>query len=231
MDQFVKEALQNPAVVSQFGIWKLLAALTLTSFLCLVLAYFYRESHRGLSYSVSLTHTLIIMGVTISLIMVIIGSNIARAFALVGALSIIRFRNPVKDSRDVGFIFMAMAIGMATGTGFYLYAVVFTLFASALVYFMHRFEIGAKTTNEVLLRVHLPENLDYHSIFNDVFYRCLHDHSLLSVETVRGGTLLELVYAVQFKKNVREAEFLDGLRVINGNNKVALFTGHENVIV
>jgi len=231
MDELIRESLQNPAMVSQFGVWKLLAALTLTLFLCLVLAYFYRETHRGLSYSVSLTHTVIIMGVTISLIMVIIGSNIARAFALVGALSIIRFRNPVKDSRDVGFIFMAMAIGMATGTGFYLAAVVFTLFACAMVYFLYRFNVGAKTINELLLRVHLPENLDYHSIFNDVFFRSLHDHSLLSVETVRGGTLLELVYAIQFKKDVREAEFLDELRAINGNNKVALFTGQENVNV
>ena len=229
MDEFIKESLRNPAIVSQFGIWKLVVALTLTLFLCLVLSYFYRETHRGLSYSVSLVHTFIIMGVTISLIMVIIGSNIARAFALVGALSIIRFRNPIKDSRDVGFIFMAMAIGMATGTGFYLYAVVFTIFACAMVYLMHRFDIGAKTTNEVLLRLHLPENLDYHSIFNDVFFRSLHDHSLLSVETIRAGTLLELVYAIQFKKGVREAEFLDELRAINGNNKIALFTGQENV--
>jgi hypothetical protein len=231
MDEFIKESLQNPGLVSQFGIWKLLAALTLTFFLCLLLTYIYRETHRGLSYSVSLVHTFIIMGVTISVIMVIIGSNIARAFALVGALSIIRFRNPVKDSRDVGFIFMAMAIGMATGTGFYLYAVIFTLFVCVMVFFLYRFDIGAKTIHEVLLRVHLPESLDYHSVFNDVFFKSLHDQSLLSVETVRSGTLLELVYAIQFKKGVREAEFLDALRAINGNNKVALFIGQENVNV
>src|SRR5512145_2556108 len=123
MDELIQESLRDPAMVGQFGVWKLLIALTLTLFLCVGLAYFYRETHRGLSYSASFTHTIIIMGVTISLIMVLIGSNIARAFALVGALSIIRFRNPVKDARDVGFIFMAMAIGMATGTGFYLAAV------------------------------------------------------------------------------------------------------------
>ncbi|MGH7768501.1 MAG: DUF4956 domain-containing protein, partial [Candidatus Binatia bacterium] len=113
MDELINEALQNPAAVSQFGIWRLLAALSVTLFLCLILTYFYRETHRGVSYSLSLAHTMIIMGVTICVIMVIIGSNIARAFALVGALSIIRFRNPVKDARDVGFLFMAMAIGMA----------------------------------------------------------------------------------------------------------------------
>jgi hypothetical protein len=231
MDQLIRESLQNPAIGGQFEIWKLLAALALSVLLNLVLAYFYRETHRGLSYSASFTHTIIIMGVTVSLVMWIIGSNIARAFSLVGALSIIRFRNPVKDPRDVGFIFMAMAIGMATGTGFYLAAVAFTFFVCAMVYFMQRFDVGAKTIHEVLLRVHLPESLDYHSIFNDVFFKSLHDHSLLSVETVRGGTLLELVYSIQFKKGVRVPEFLDELRTINGNNKVALLTGQENVNV
>src|SRR5262245_66227945 len=117
MDELIRESLQHPAVAGQFGIWKLLAALTLTLFLCLVLTYFYRETHRGLSYSVSLTHTIIIMGVTISVIMVIIGSNIARAFALVGALSIIRFRSSVEDARDVGFILLATSAVIGTSTG------------------------------------------------------------------------------------------------------------------
>ncbi len=231
MDELIKEALQGPAVGGAFEVWKLLAAVALSFFLCLVLAYFYRETHRGLSYSVSFTHTMIIMGVTVSLVMWIIGSNIARAFALVGALSIIRFRTAIKDPRDVAFIFMTMAIGMATGTGFYMEAVAFTLFACAMVYFLKRFNIGAITTHEVLLKVHLPEHLDYHFVFNEIFFRYLQDHSLLSVETIRGGTLLELVYAIQFKKGVREGEFLNELRVINGNTKVALLTGQENVNV
>ncbi len=80
-----------------------------------------------------------------------------------------------------------------------------------------------------MLKVHLPENLDYHSILNDVFFKYLRDHSLVSVETIRGGTLLELVYAIQFKKSVKEAQFLNDLRAINGNNKVALLTGQENI--
>jgi hypothetical protein len=231
VEQWIREAMQGPTVTGQLDIWSLLIALTLSFFLCLVVAYFYRETHRGLSYSTSFAHTTIIMGVTVALIMWVIGSNIARAFALVGALSIIRFRNAVKDSRDVAFIFMAMAIGMTTGTGFYLAATVFALFACGMVYFLHRFEIGAMTSQEVLLKVHLPEHLDYHHVFNDIFFRYLHEHSLLSVETIRGGTMLELVYAIQFKKGVREGEFLDELRVLNGNNKVALLTGQESINV
>lgn len=231
MDELIKDMLQGPTVVGIIGIWQILAGLMLSFFLSMIVVYFYRETHQALSYSTSFVQTMIIMGVTVSIIMVIIGSNIARAFALVGALSIIRFRTAVKEPRDVAFIFMTMAIGMATGTGFYLAAVVFTIFGCAMVYFLYRFNIGSMTTQEVLLKIHLPENLDYHSVLNNIFFKYLREHSLISVETIRGGTLLELVYAIQFKSRTDEVEFLGELRTINGNNKVALLTGQQNINV
>ncbi len=231
MDELMKEALRGTAVHGGFGVWQMVVALVLAFLLCMAIAYFYRETHRGLSYSVSYVHTMILMGVTVSIIMLIIGSNIARAFALVGALSIIRFRTAIKEPRDVAFIFITMAVGMATGTGFYLAAVVFTVFVCAMIYFLFRFDVGSATSGELLLKVHLPENLDYHRVFNEVFIEHLRDHSLISVETIRGGALLELVYSIQFKERVDEAAFLNALRAINGNNKVALMVGQENVNV
>lgn len=230
MDQFIQESLQGTALGGGFQLWEMIAALLLSFFLSLIIAYVYRETHQGVSYSVSLVHTMIIMSVTIALIMLIIGSNVARAFALVGALSIIRFRNAIKESRDVAFIFMTMAVGMAAGTGFYLAAVVFTLFVSAMVFFLHRFDIGASSSREVLVKLHLAEFVDYHSAFDEIFYRYLQEHSLLSVETIRGGTLLELVYSVQFRKGADESKFLDELRAIAADGRVSLLTGYENVI-
>ena len=232
MDQLINEALRDTSSVGgQPGLYELLIALALSFFLSLVLAYVYRQTHQGLSYSVSFVHTMVIMAVTVSVIMMIIGSNIARAFSLVGALSIIRFRTAIKDPRDVAFVFAVMAVGMACGTGFYLIAVVFTLFLSPAVFFLYRFQIGSMPTSEVLLKVHLPENLDYHTAFNDVFYEFLMDQTLLSVESIHGGTLLELVYSIHFKRDAREGAFLDGLRNVNGNNKVVLLTGAQNVNV
>lgn len=231
MDELIKEALRGGAVEGGIEIWRVFMALSASTVLCLILAYFYRVTHSGLSYSVSFLHTMVIMGVTVSLIMIIIGSNIARAFALVGALSIIRFRTAIKDPRDVAFIFMTMAVGMACGTGFYLAGGVFALFASALIYFLHRFDVGQMTTREVLLKVHLPENLDYHRAFNDLFQRFLTEHSLLSIETIRGGTLVELVYSVELRPDEDDVAFMNELRAINGNNKVALLSGRENVNV
>jgi len=231
LDQLINESLRDTGPGGTFDLWTLLVALTSSFLLALLLAYVYRQTHRGLSYSVSFVHTMVIMAVTVSVIMMIIGSNIARAFSLVGALSIIRFRSAIKDPRDVAFIFAAMAVGMACGTGFFVTAAVFTLFVSPVVYFLYRFDIGAMSASEVMLKVHLPENLDYHTALNEIFFRFVRDHALLSVETIQGGTLLELVYSLQFKEKASETAFLDALRAANGNNKVVLLTGAQNVVV
>jgi uncharacterized membrane protein YhiD involved in acid resistance len=228
VDEFLR---QLTAGGDTFGLWETIIALSLSFGLCLILAYMYRQSHRGLSYSVSFVHAMIILGVTVSVIMLIIGSNIARAFTLVGALSIIRFRNPIKDSRDVAFIFMAMAIGMSVGTGFYLTAVVFTVFASFMVYSLTRFEIGSTSSREMLLKVHLPADMDYHSAFNEIFYRSLREHALLSVESLQDGGVLELVYSIEFKPATDEAGFLATLRGVTQGRKVALLTGQESIDV
>jgi hypothetical protein len=231
VDELIREMMQSGAAGGGFQLWEAMLALSLAFFLCLIIAYFYRVTHQGLSYSVAFVHTMVIMGVTVSIIMLIIGSNIARAFALVGALSIIRFRNAVKDSRDVAFIFITMAIGMATGTGFYLAAVVFTLFISAMVFFLYRFDVGAAKTREILLKLHLPEGEDYGTAFDGVFLKHLRDHSLLSVETIRDGAMIELVYSVELKRGTDERTLLDELRGVTSGGRVSLLPGHENVVL
>lgn len=228
MDEFLRQAAGTG---DAFGPWEVLAALILSFALCLMLAYFYRQSHRGLSYSVSFVHAMIILGVTVSVIMLIIGSNIARAFTLVGALSIIRFRNPIKDSRDVAFIFVAMAVGMSVGTGFYLTAIIFTLFACFMAYALTRFNIGSTTRREMLLKVHVPETVDYHTAFGELFYRDLREHALLSAEPLRDNGKTELVFSIEFKPRTDEARFLADARKVVGDGRVALLTGQERIDV
>jgi uncharacterized membrane protein YhiD involved in acid resistance len=228
MDQLFGQAAGGP---DAFGIGEVIIALFLSFALCLMLAFFYRQSHRGLSYSVSFVHAMIIMGVTVSVVMLIIGSNIARAFTLVGALSIVRFRNPVKDSRDVAFIFVTMAIGMAVGTGFYVMAVVFTLFACFMVYSLSRFEIGTTSRQEVLLKVHVPQTANFDTLFNALFYQHLREHALLSVEPLREHGEIELVYSLEFKPRTDRAAFLNEVRRLAGGGRVALLTGEANLDV
>lgn len=210
---------------------RLLVALGSSLFCALILAYVYRQTHRGLSYSVSFVHSMIIMAVTVTIIMEIIGSNVARAFSLVGALSIIRFRTAIKDPRDVAFLFMTMAVGMACGTGFFKSAITFTLFAIPMVFFLHKWQIGAMPTTEMLFKAQLPEGSDYAKMFGEVFYKLLSEHSLLSIETIQGGSRLELVYSIQPKAGVKEGELLEELRKAAGGGKVTLIVGQQNVNV
>ena len=109
------------------------------------LAAVYRFTHRGTSYSQSFAQTLVLMGMVTALIMSIIGSNIARAFSLVGALSVIRFRNALKETRDVGFMFLAMAVGMACGTRFYMLAIASGATLAAVLVLMFKLDLFAKT--------------------------------------------------------------------------------------
>lgn len=219
------------AVGGDITVWQALTALGLSFFLALVLAYVYRQTHRGVSYSVSFVHSMVLMAVTVSLIMIVIGSNIARAFSLVGALSIIRFRTAIKEPRDVAFLFATMAIGMAAGTGFYDLAILFTLFVAPVTYFLYRFRIGAQPTSEVLLKVQIAGDQDHRTVFQDVFYRHLSDHALLSIETIQGGAALELVYSIHVKPEVGESELMSALRNVNGARKVVLLSGAQNVDV
>lgn len=203
---------------------------TILSFLLsLVIARVYQVTYKGVSYTQSYVHTLVMMSMIVAIIMLIIGSNIARAFALVGALSIVRFRNAVKDTRDVGYIFFAMAVGMACGTRFYLLAVIATLIISFILWGMFILNLFAKDIREQILKIRLPGDMRYDRLFDSVFARYLNRFSLIAVETVQAGTLTELIYGVELKKQTDAQAFMNELRQLNDNNKVALITGYHEV--
>ena len=148
LDQLFRD--QEPYL---FTFADVLLAMTVSMLLAYVFVLVYRSTHRGTSYSQSFIHTVFIMAVATSIIMMIIGSNIARAFSLVGALSIIRFRTAVKDARDTGFLFAAMVAGMGCGTQFYMPAIAFTFFISALILVLHIYEFGKKEKLDNIVRI------------------------------------------------------------------------------
>jgi hypothetical protein len=197
--------------------------------LALVIAWVYKSTYTGVAYTQSYVHTLILMTMVVAVIMLIIGSNIARAFALVGALSLVRFRNAVKDTRDVGYIFYAMAIGMAVGTRFYLLAAVGTIIISFILWGMVSLNLFAKDIKEQILKIRLPGDMNYETLFDSIFARYLNRFNLIAVETVQAGAQTELVYGVEFKRESQTQAFLNELRQLNDNNKVALITGHHEV--
>jgi len=204
-------------------------ALALSFVLSLAVAAIYRMTHRGVSYSQSYAHTLVIMCMVIAIIMMIVGSSIARAFSLVGALSIIRFRNAVKETRDIGFIFLVMAIGMACGTRFYTLAATATLSLCSVILLLYRANLFGKANASRILCVRLPGDRDHESALQPVFARYLDESNLISLESVGGGTLQELVYSVVLKSSTEPRKLIETLRGVNENQKVSLVLGQQEI--
>ena len=214
-------------LTSEFTVLDVVLVLTLSFLTSAFIGWIYQRTHRGTSYTQSFVLTLVMNGMIVALVMMIVGSNIARAFSLVGALSIIRFRNAVKETRDVGFIFFTMAIGMAIGTRFYLLGLVAALVISLVVVLMTRLDWFAREMSSQILSVQVPNDIPYDNTFDRAFLRYTNVAELISAGSVHNGTLTELVYSVGMKKSNQVGEFLAEIRNLNGNNKVTLIAGYN----
>jgi uncharacterized membrane protein YhiD involved in acid resistance len=228
----IKEVISRLAVINSTGaIFEITLTLFMGLILGLIISYTYQKTHKGFLYSQEFAHNLIIVCIIISLIISVIGTNIARAFSLAGALSIIRFRSSVQTPRDIAFIFFAMGAGLACGAGLFLPAIIFVVLLSLFI-------VGIQLTNFVkekidikVLKITLPESLNYEGLFDDIMSKYMIDKELQSARTINGGTVYELVYFVKLKKEISEKEMLDELRTRNGNFNISIMKNlPENII-
>lgn len=173
-------------------------------------------------YSQNFSLTLIIITTVIAIIVLLIGSNIARAFSLAGAFSIIRFRSAPGDPKDISYVLFSMAAGLSCGVGLFGYAAFFTIFLCLLMFILSLFNIGAKKVSQKLLKITIPEDLDYEGAFDDLFTRYTKGHELIKVKTTDLGSLFELVYTITMDDKISQKEFLDSLRCRNGNLNIIL---------
>ncbi len=174
------------------------------------------------SYGHSFTLTMIVLPVIVAIIILLIGSNIARAFSLAGAFSIIRFRSAPGDPKDIAFVLFTMAAGLACGVGAFGYAVLFTLVLCALMFVLKAVKFGTRKASQKQLKVTIPENLGYEEAFAEVFNMFDIAYELNKVRTTELGSLYELVYTITIKDNTNQKEFLDAIRCRNGNLDITL---------
>jgi len=214
-------------LTSEFSVVDMVLVMVLSFVLSAFVGWIYKITHRGTSYTQSFVFTLVLNGMIVALVMLIVGSDIARAFSLVGALSIIRFRNAVKETRDVGFIFFTMAIGMAVGTRFYLLAVVAAIVISLVILLMTRFNWYAREMSSQILRIQIPDGAPFDTLFDRAFVRYTSTLELISVDSVHSGMMTELTYSIGMKKSNQIQEFIAEIKNLNGNNKVTLIAGYN----
>lgn len=211
-----------------FSVTEVVINLLLSFFLCAWIGWIYQITHRGASYTQSFVQTLVLNGMIVAIVMLVVGSNIARAFALVGSLSIIRFRNAVKETRDVGFIFFTMAIGMAIGTKFYLLAAIATVMITLIILIMTRFNWYARRVVSQILKIQIPNDAQFDTLFDNIFVKYTSQSELISVDAAHSGMLTELTYSVGLKKPNQMQEFLAEIKKLNGNNRVTLIAGYNS---
>lgn len=207
-------------------VWEALLAITVAYVCSLIVGMVYRWTHRAVGYSPAYTQTLVLVSMVTALIMIVIGSNIARAFSLVGALSIIRFRNAIKETRDVGYIFFAMAAAMAAGTRFYTLAFAATALISLYVLLVDYFGFGSRAIQpERLLKVRLTAGVDPLTILEPTFETLFSSWSIVMLETTQQGLSIDAVFSVRRLDKVSPADVINSVQALDGNPKVTYHLG------
>ena len=180
----------------------------------LVIALFYMyKSDYNKSFVVTLTLLPAIVGAVIS----IVNGNVGTGVAVMGAFSLVRFRSIPGTAKEIGFIFFAMAAGLATGMGYILYGVVFTLCVGVASFLLYRFKFAERKSINKQLKITIPENLEYSGLFDDLFNEYTHSSRLNRVKTTNMGSLFQLQYDICLKDETKEKEFIDKIRIRNGN--------------
>lgn len=174
------------------------------------------------NYQRSMAVTLLMLPIILSVIILFIGSNIARAFSLAGTLSIIRFRSAPGDVKDIGFIFFDIASGLACGVGLYGYGAVFVILLCAIIILAEKVKLFEKKDVLKKLRITIPENLNYQGAFDEILEKYTKKNSLTKIKTTDLGSLFELEYEVVMKDDVNEQQFINDLRCRNGNLNIIL---------
>ena len=183
--------------------------------LFLALTYSFR-SHTTRSF----VATLAILPAVVCVVIMMVNGNVGAGVAVAGAFGLVRFRSAPGTAREIGTIFLAMAAGLITGMGYLAYAVLFTLILGLALLLCQL--LIRPTGGQSLLRITVPEDLDYTQMFDDVFARYTKDCETVSVKTTNMGSLFRLTYRITMKDTAEEKAFIDALRCRNGNLEVSI---------
>lgn len=190
----------------------------------------YKFTHKGMSYSQSFMVTLVFVATIVAIVMMVIGNNLARAFALVGALSIIRFRSVIKDTKDMSYIFMALAAGMASGTSSYFLAFFGTGFLAVAALVLDFTNYGSLYKSEFILRFRRPSgNEELAKQCSDVMEDFAKRSNLLHVESSGDGTTEKVTFDILLKNNVEPTALTNALSEIDELSEVVLVASKTDV--
>jgi len=203
-------------------------AMAVSLALNLVIATLYRKTYKGTRYSQDYVQTLIMIGVVTTILIVVVAGNGAIAFGMFAAFSVIRFRRTLGQSRDLAFVFFAMAVGMVVGAKLYVPAVMITAIVGVAIYVLTKTDAFAPRRASHMLTLRMTSDMDFEQLLQPVFDQFADRVQLVSVSSAQAGMMTELRYGLQLKLGASTPKLLDALHLVCGNNRVILTpTGNE----
>jgi hypothetical protein len=193
-----------------------------------VISLVYMVTHQKETYPSGFIIALIMLPAIIAMIIYLVGNNVARAFSLAGAFSLIRFRSAPGNSKDIAYVFFTLGVGLGCGMGYIAYAALFAVIMCLVMVILTKLRFGSRNNQSMLLKIVLPEHMDYDGVFDDVLNTHTSSHKLVKVKTTEFGSLFELTYDVTMKSAAPSKTFIDELRCLNGNMSVALMASRPS---
>lgn len=215
-------SLLDPGVVSagRFPMGVVVLDLLLAFVLGMTVAGMYAATHRGLSYSRNMVHSIVLLSMIVTMVMLVVGDSIARAFGLVGALAIIRFRTVVRDARDTTFIFLGLAVGIAVGAQQHAVAIVGTFFIASVAVLLQLSGFATRHSDTGMLRVRGSGG--FAAGIESVLANWCRTHELVALREGGHGEPSEYSYEIRLYHPGEREDLLRAVRSVEGASQVTV---------
>lgn len=189
----------------------------------LILGFFIAYVHTKTEhYTKNFIVTLALLPLLVQVVIMMVNGNLGTSVAIMGSFALIRFRSMPATSREITSVFFSMAVGLAVGTGYLTFAIAFALITNIIFLILDKTNFGAPKEKYRILKIIIPEDLDYTEVFDDIFLKYTKKRTLYKVKTTNMGSLFELHYKIIINPDIKEKEFIDELRCRNGNLQIMI---------
>lgn len=204
-------------------------SLCLSFVLGLVIATVYRWTHQGFSYARSFLHTIVLATIVITIMIMAIGNNMARGLGILGAMAFVRFRTPIRDPRDIIFLFAALAIGIASGSQVFIIALIGTLFFCFTALFLAWSPFASRREFEGLLRFMLPKESQSVHMLPEVFNRFCSSADMIAMRDAIQGEVDEFSYQIRLLDPSYKTDLVDAVAKLPDASEVSLVMNRTTV--
>lgn len=193
----------------------------------IIMAASYIIASYGKRYSKNFVITVVLLPVVMAVLIPFIATDLKKTLSLAGVFALVRFRSIPGDSKDILFVFLSTAVGLIIGLNSYFLGFALAIVTGVLFILISRFW---KVSEKQVLKITIPEDMNYKDVFNDIFDKYLVKYSVKNVKTSNMGTLFTISYWIQPKADMDAKSFIDELRTRNGNLNIILENPDDQLV-